>query len=113
MNTNRSLTIEEKWISAYESLVQYICEGYEEIIYEYTNDLSCRLFIQRGLEEKNKNMLSMEDRVNTADEKLKSILLMTKKCIHGDFPIDYFWFWGVPSNSEELTKEARLNRWIE
>ena len=112
MNSHRNLTREEQWVSKYESLVNYICEGYEEIIYEYTNDLTCRLFIQQAMEEKNTAILSMKERVEIADKKLKSVLLETKECIHGDYPKNYFWFWGVPGNSEELTNEAKLNKWI-
>lgn len=99
-------------MSEYESLVNYIYEGYEEIIYEYTADLLCRLFIQRAMEEKNKDILSMKERIDRADKKLKSVLLETKECIQGDYPKNYFWFWGVPGNSEELINEARSNKWI-
>jgi hypothetical protein len=112
MNSHRNLTREEKWVSEYESLVNYICEGYEEIIYEYTNDLTCRLFIQQALEEKNKDILSMKERIERADKKLRTVLLETKECIYGKYPKNYFWFWGVPGNSEELTNEAKTNKWI-
>ena len=112
MNTHRKLTKEEKWVSEYESLVTYVSKGYEQNVYEYTNDLSCRLFIQRAMEKKNKDILFMQKRIKTADKKLKSVLLETKECIHGDYPKEYFWFWGVPANSKELTNEAKSNKWI-
>ena len=104
--------MEEEWVRDYESLVNYICKGYEEIIYEYTNDLTCRLFIQEAIEQNNESILFMKDRIKIADEKLKSILQETKTCIHGDYPKTYFWFWGIPKNSDELMQEANLNHWI-
>ncbi len=109
---HRNLNDEEKWVSEYESLVKYISEGYEEIIYEYTNDLSCRLFIQRAIENGNSEVLVMSKRVKRADIKLKQLLQKTKQCIHGDYPKSYFWFWGVPKYSEELMNEAKLNNWV-
>ena len=93
----------------YESLVNYICEGYEEIIYEYLNDLACRIFIQEAIEQKNENILFMKERIEQADEKLQSVLLKTKVCIFGKYPEKYFWFLGIPKNSKELINEAKLN----
>ena len=112
MTSYRELTKEEKWVSNYECLVNYICDGYEEIIYEYTNDLACRLFIQEAIEQNNESILFMKDRIKTADKKLKSILQETKTCIYSYYPKTYFWFWGVPKNSDELMSEANLNHWI-
>jgi len=112
MHTHRNLATKEKWVSQYESLVDYIYQGYEEIIYEYTNDLSCRLFIQEALDNNDSQVFSMIERIRAADEKLKSVLHPTKECIHGNFPKSYFWFWGIPKNSEELMNEARQNDWI-
>lgn len=108
----RELTKEERWVSNYEYLVKYICEGYEEIIYEYTNDLTCRLLIQNAIEENNPAILSMLRRIEISDSKFKAILLSTKECIHGDYPKSYFWFWGIPRNSDELMLEAKLQEWI-
>ena len=112
MTAYRELTREEKWVHNYESLVNYICAGYEEIIYEYLNDLACRLFIQEAIENKDENILLMEERIKKADEKLQSVLIKTKTCIYGDYPETYFWFWGIPKNSAELMNEAKLNSWI-
>ena len=112
MMTYRELTKEENWVRDYESLVNYICDGYEENIYEYTNDLACRLFIQEAIKQNSENILFMEERVKRADEKLQSVLCKTKTCIYGNYPETYFWFWGVPRNSNELMNEAKLNNWI-
>jgi len=103
---------EEKWVRDYETLVNYICNGYEEIIYEYLNDLSCRLFIQEAVEQNSENISFMEERIKSADEKLQSVLCKTKTCIFGNYPKNYFWFWGIPRNSVELMNEAKLNDWI-
>ena len=46
----RELNKQEKWLSQYEGLFNKIVSSYEEIIYEYTNDLSFRLFIQQRIE---------------------------------------------------------------
>lgn len=69
---------EEKWVTEYETLVNYICEGYEEIIYEYTKDLACRSFIEEAIEQKNKNILSLKNRIKRADKKLQAVLQKTK-----------------------------------
>lgn len=108
----REPTKEEKWVTQYETLVNYVCEGYEEIIYEYTNDLSCRLFIQEAIEQKSERIQTMTDRIKRADKKFQSFLQKTNVCIHGNYPDRYFWFWSIPKNSKELTNEARLNHWI-
>ena len=112
MFVNRVLNKQERWVSQYEGLVTYICSGYEEIIYEYTNDLSCRLFIQEGIESVDKEILKMMPRIRKADSELKQILIPCNKPIHGNYPKNYFWFWGVPQNSIELMNEARTNQWI-
>ncbi len=103
---------EEKLVTDYETIVNYICEGYEEIIYEYTNDLACRLFIQEAIEQKSKNILPLENRIRSTDKRLKSVLQETNICIYGNYPKEYFWFWGIPKNSNELMNEAKLNHWI-
>lgn len=108
----RELTKEEKWVTDYENLVNYICEGYEEVIYEYTNDLACRLFIQEAIEQESKSILSLLDRIRNTDKKLQAILQKTSMCIYGIYPKEYFWFWGIPRNSNELMNEAKLNHWI-
>jgi hypothetical protein len=112
MTTHRELTREEKLVSQYESLVDYICDEYDENIYEYTNDLACRLFIEEAFEQKNESILFMKVRIERADEKLQTVLCKTKKCIYGDFPKTYFWFWGIPENSVELMNEATRNHWL-
>lgn len=112
MTIYREPTKEENKVREYESLVNYICEGYEEIIYEYLNDLSCRLFIQERIEQNDESILFMKERIKKADEKLQSILRQTKTCIYGNYPESYFWFWGIPRNSAELMNEAKLNHWI-
>jgi hypothetical protein len=112
MAIHREPTKVERLVRDYESLVDYICEGYEEIIYEYTNDLTCRLFIQKDIEQNSESILLLKDRIKRADEKLKSVLCKTKICIHGNYTETYFWFWGVPRNSDELMNEAKLNHWI-
>ncbi len=106
------LTRKEKWVSEYELLVDHISEGYEDNIYEYTNDLTCRLFIQQALEKKDKELLPLAGRIEMADTKLRSVLLETKECIHGDYPKHYFWFWGIPRNSKELRDDAKSMGWI-
>ena len=108
----RELTNEENWVREYEYLVNYICEGYKEIIYEYTNDLACRLFIQEAIEQNNEKVLSMEERIKKADEKFQSVLHKTKMCIHGNYPESYFWFWSIPKNSIELMNEAEIRNWL-
>ncbi len=108
----REPTKEEKWVTDYETLVNYICEGYEEIIYEYTNDLACRLFIQEAIEKRSERILLLKDRIKRTDKKLQSVLQKTNTCIHGKYPQTYFWFWGIPKNSKELMNEAKLNNWI-
>lgn len=112
MTAYRELTGEEKWVREYESLVEYIYKGYEEIIYEYTNDLTCRLFIQKAIEQSSKSILFMKERIETADEKPRFVLQETKVCIYGNYPKNYFWLWGVPKNSIELMGEAKENNWI-
>ena len=94
----RELNKQERWVAQYESLVTYIVSGYEEIIYEYTNDLSCRLFIQECIESSNSEVLKMIPRIEKADRELKAVLVSCNKSIHGNYPKNYFWFWGVPQN---------------
>ena len=108
----RELNKQEKWVSQYESLVNYIVSGYEEIIYEYTNDLSCRLFIQQGIESSDGEILEMMSRIEKVDSKLKAVLFPCKESIHGNYPKSHFWFWGVPKNSIELMNEAKIRQWI-
>jgi len=109
---HRNLNKEERWVSEYEALVKYIAEGYEEIIYEYTNDLACRTFIQKAIDKKNADILSMLPRIEKSDSLLKNILISTKECIHGNYPKSHFWFWGIPKNSVELMNEAELQKWL-
>jgi len=108
----RNLTKEERWVSRYEALVKTVVSGYEEMIYEYTNDLTCRLFIQEGMDQGNNKILLMMPRIKHADEQFKKLLQPTKDCIHGDYPKSFFWFWGIPKNSKELMKEAELCGWV-
>jgi len=60
MAIHREPTKVERLVRDYESLVDYICEGYEEIIYEYTNDLTCRLFIQKAIEQNSESHSTFE-----------------------------------------------------
>ena len=108
----RALNKQERWVNQYERLVSYVASGYEEIIYEYTNDLSCRLYIQQGMESADRKILAMMPRVKKADSDLKTYLVPCKRPIYGSYPKSYFWFWGVPKNSIELMNKAKTNHWI-
>jgi hypothetical protein len=112
MKNYREPSVEEMRVKNYESRVNYIYEGYEEIIYEYLNDLACRLFIEESIAQGNENILPLKPRIDKADERLKAILRKTNTCIYGNYPESYFWFWGIPQNSTELMNEARLSNWI-
>lgn len=112
MTNYREPTKEERLVHEYERLVDYICDGYEEIIYEYTNDLTCRSFIEEALVKKCPNIIYLKKRIDQADKKFQAILLKTKVCIFGNYPKSYFWFWGIPKNSRELMDEARINKWL-
>ena len=103
--SHRPLTKEEEWVTCYEGFVDSLTEGYSLSIYEYVNDLHCR----KTLEE-NRNhpaIRSQWSRVQKADALLQSILLPTKHCLHGNYPKEYFWYWGYPPNSPELEADLR------
>jgi len=103
--TFRELTRFEKWVVAYEGLVQQLGGGYSMCIYEYTNDLSCR----QQLEDTRLESAVQElwQRVEVADSLLRQILRPTKRCIHGSYPRECFWYWGYPPNSPELESDLR------
>lgn len=105
MISEEELKFVEK-IDAWDQFVNLYQNGYGMCVYEYTNDLACRLFIQDG-----KNGLLYQkylDRIENIDRKFKDTFLRTtKKCMYGNYSKEYFWFWMVPPNSDELEKDLR------
>lgn len=101
----RDATRHEQLVSAYEGLVASLDDGYDMSVYEYTNDLSCRDFLEEAREEP--GVRELWSRVVAADERLRALLLPTLKCIHGRCPKEWFWYWGYPPNSPELENDLR------
>ena len=103
--TFRELTRFEQWVVAYERLVNELGGGYSMCIYEYTNDLSCRQQLEDARSEP--AVQELWRRVEIADSRLRQILRPTKRCIHGSYSQDCFWFWGYPPNSPGLESDLR------
>jgi hypothetical protein len=101
----RDLTNIERWVSDYESFVTEVADGYSMCIYEYTNDLGCRQLLEEHRSES--EIQSIWRRVAAADTSLRAILRPTKKCIHGNYPDSWFWYWGCPPNSPELEGDLK------
>ncbi|PHS18991.1 MAG: hypothetical protein COA78_01100 [Blastopirellula sp.] len=100
-----NLTNWQKLVTDYEAFVEETMNGYDDCIYEYTNDLACR----NKLEE-SKDISEVKElwlRVKQADIKLRDSLIPLNKCIYGDYPKTWFWYWGYPKNSPELENDIR------
>ena len=95
----------EDWITAYESLVADLENGYSMCIYEYTNDLACRNLLEEHREDP--HVASLWTRVEATDAVLRQLLLPTMHCFHGDYPRSRFWYWGYPPCSPELEDDLR------
>ena len=103
--THRELSKHERWVIAYEELVESLTDGFDMSIYEYTNDMSCR---QRLEDERTEpGVQELWQRVELADTRLQEILRPTKCCIHGSYPPECFWYWGYPPNSPELESDLK------
>jgi len=99
-----SLTQAQRWVATYEGFVDdVVADGYDMCVYEYTNDLSCRLFIYDN--RSSVEIREMRQRIEVADQRFRDVLQETKKCIHGDYPKECFWFWSCPANSPELEQD--------
>ena len=94
-----------RWIASYEHLAETLSEGYDMCIFEYTNDISGREMLERHKDHQ--IVAQMATRIAAADEKLRAILLPTKRCIHGEFPRSHFWYWMYPANSPQLESDLR------
>jgi hypothetical protein len=103
--TRRPLTEVEQQIACYEDVVSRAAGGYRMSVYEYTNDLACRQYIEERKERP--ELTKMWSRVEAADLKFKLTLLPTKCCIHGSYPKSCFWYWGYPPNSPELESDLK------
>ncbi len=102
---NRDLDEIELNLQKYETFVDGIKNGYRMDIYEYTNDLFCRNFLE---ENKHKQeLVKIWSRVELADKIFKEYLVKTKECIDGNYSESYFWFWGYPKNSPELEGDLK------
>lgn len=97
----------EHLVNRYEYLVAQVERGYGMCIYEYTNDLTCRIAIQERLETDSDIDESLLLRLDRADTKLKANLLSTSGSIYGSYPQSHFWFYGIPKNSPELVEDAK------
>ena len=97
----------ERLISKYEYLVAQAEQGYDMCIYEYTNDLACRIEIQERLEADSALDKTLLSRLERADTKLRAVLVPTNNSIYGDYLQSHFWFYGIPQDSPELMKDAK------
>ena len=112
MNNCKKTINVERLLNKYERVVQNICVGYEDNIFEYKNDLCCRQKLQSFLETGTDINYEFIARVERADKELKRVLVKTKECIHGNYPETYFWLWGVPSNADDMISLAKSNNWL-
>ena len=94
-------------LDRYANLVEEIEGGYGMCIYEYTNDLYCRNVIQEKLDAGFVPDDAAAERLRQLDERLRALLIPTTGSIHGNYPTQYFWFYGVPRNAEEVLEDAR------
>lgn len=95
----------EDWITAYESLVAGLGDGYSMCIYEYANDLACRNLLEEYREDP--RVACLWARVVATDAVLRELLLPARRCFHGDYPRSWFWCWGYPPLSPELEDDLR------
>ena len=103
--TLRDPTRSEQMAAAWEAFVDGLVDGYSMGIYEYTNDLHCRVYLEEHRTDE--DVLAMWPRVENADERAKAILLPAKGCLHGDHPRSWFWYWTYPASSPELEADLR------
>ncbi len=108
----KEITNVEKLTTKYETVVKNICSGYSEDIFEYKNDLCCRQKLQNVFETSKEIEYKFVARVERADRELKNLLVKTSECIHGNYPENYFWLWGVPCNNENMVSLAKAKNWI-
>jgi len=88
--THREPSKYELLVTAYEEFVEELKEGYDMSIYEYTNDMSIRQCLEENRKELKEQVIWQ--RIELADIRLKELLKPTKCCIHGSYPIEYFWY---------------------
>ncbi|MFL5579684.1 MAG: hypothetical protein ACJ8AO_04865 [Gemmatimonadaceae bacterium] len=97
-------------LDSYRDLVEDVEEGYGWNIYEYTNDLSCRLRLQQRLDAGGPAACpapELLEELTALDARLRAVLVPTRGSIHGRFPSHHFWFYGVPRNAPEVLEDAR------
>lgn len=97
----------ENRVSEYESLIDSLQDGYSMSIYEYTNDLYCRQYLE---EHKDDPVVSeLWIRIERIDSRFLKMVNSTKRCIHGNYPQSYFWYWSYPINSPEIEQDLKEN----
>ncbi len=94
-------------LDRYVYLVKEIEDGYEDYDYEYINDICVRSTLQEKLDEGYVPDDETAERLRQLDERLRAMLIPTTKSIYGNFPPQYFWFYGVPRNAEKVLEDAR------
>ena len=103
--TYRAKTEFERYVDAYEGFVENVQSGYEMCLDEYVGDLLCRGILEEG--KHRSDVARMWSRVERSDDRLRSLLLPTTKCIHGDHPREWFWLWGYPPKSPNVEEDLR------
>ena len=104
------MTRANEMLSAWESLVGDMASGYTMSVYEYSNDLYCREYLEVNRYEE--SVAAIWSRVEKVDQIAQSFLLPTVGCFHGNHPRSWFWYWGVPGNSPELESDLRARNLI-
>lgn len=100
----------ERSVAAWEKLGDEILRGYDMCIYEYVNDLQCRSYLEENRVDV--SIVSMWPRVERTDLRVRTVLLPTKRCIHGEYPRSWFWYWSYPEDSPELEADLRIRGMI-
>ncbi len=87
----------------YSDLVEEIEDGYHWSIFEYPNDLQRRNVIQKMLDNGFVPDAVSGERLRQLDERFQALLIPTGS-FFGSYPPQYFWYYGVPNNAEEILK---------
>ncbi|QDT99885.1 hypothetical protein [Gimesia aquarii] len=104
--SRRPSKIEDR-VSEYESLVDSLLDGYSMSIYEYINDLYCRQYLEEHKDDP--DVSGLWSRIERTDSRFLAILNSTKRCICGNYPQSYFWYWSYPSHSPVLEQDLKEN----
>lgn len=104
--SRRPSEIEER-VSEYESFVDSLLDGYSMSIYEYTNDVYCRQYLEE--QKDTPGVSDIWSRIETIDSRFLTILNPTKRCIYGSYPQSCFWYWSYPLHSPELEQDLKEN----